>query len=166
MTIQLPHQDHGTAIAAEYNIARSPKWSQVQKQHLKLQPLCVACKLGTNSQTKPQVHHIFPFHYCIVLGRPDLELDQRNLITLCENEAGHPADNHHLLIGHLDDFKSSNLDVVVDAKTTFQGMSASDIKNDLRWKQKKTTSLKPLDKMTPQDKVDFLAKMNTWFPKK
>jgi hypothetical protein len=34
------------------------------------------------------VHHIFPFHYCIALGRPDLELDDRNLITLCEDEQG------------------------------------------------------------------------------
>ena len=30
-----------------------------------------------------QVQHIFPFHYCVALGRPDLELDERNLITLC-----------------------------------------------------------------------------------
>ena len=58
------------------------------------------------------MHHIFPFHYCIALGRPDLELDDRNLITLCEDEAGKPGQNHHLLVGHLDDFESSNLAVV------------------------------------------------------
>ncbi len=45
--------------------------------------------------------NIFPFHYCIALGRPDLELGQRNLITLCEDEAGHPADNHHYEAGVL-----------------------------------------------------------------
>jgi hypothetical protein len=28
-------------------------------------------------------------------GRPDLELDDRNLITLCENERDRPADDHH-----------------------------------------------------------------------
>jgi hypothetical protein len=165
MTTQAAHQDHGAAVAAQYGIARSPEWPRVEKQHLELQPHCVACKPGTNSQVKLQVHHIFPFHYCVALGRPDLELDQRNLITLCEDEAGHPADNHHLLIGHLDDFQSSNLDVVTDAQTTFQGMSAADIKEDPRWKQKEAMRLKPLDKMTSQDKADFQVEMNARFPK-
>jgi hypothetical protein len=165
MTTPRAHRDHGAVAAAQYGLTRSPQWSAVEKQHLKLQPLCVACKPGTNSQAKLQVHHIFPFHYCIALGRPDLELDQRNLITLCENEAGHPADNHHLLVGHLDDFQSSNLEVVADAQTTFQGMAAADIKQDPRWKQKEAHRLKSLDQMTPQDKADFLAQMNARFPK-
>jgi hypothetical protein len=106
-----------------------------------------------------QVHHIFPFHYCVLLGWPDLELDQRNLITLCETESGHVEENHHLLIGHLDDFKSSNLDVVNDAKKTFSGMTADQIKADPRWQ------LKPLDKMSQQEKDDFTAQMNKVFPK-
>ncbi len=93
-------------------------------------------------------------------------LDQRNLITLCEDEAGNPADNHHLLVGHLDDFQSSNLDVATDAKTTFYGMRAATIKVDSRWKQKEAARLKSLDQMTAQDKADFQAKMNARFPKK
>ncbi len=166
MTTPITHQDHGAAEAARFDIQRSPEWPRVEQAHLKLQPHCVACKPGTNSQAKLQVHHIFPFHYCVALGRPDLELDQRNLITLCEDEVGHPADDHHLLVGHLDDFKSSNLDVVTDAQTTFHGKRAVDIRNDPRWKQKEAARLKPLDEMTPQDKADFLAKMNARFPKK
>ncbi len=160
------HQDYGAAEAARFGIQRSAEWPAVAKEHLKDHPQCAACKPGTNSQAKVQVHHIFPFHYCVTLGRPDLELDQRNLITLCEAEAGQPADNHHLLIGHLDDFTSSNLDVVADAKTTFHGKRAADIKNDPHWKQKEAARLKPLEKMTKQDKADFLAKMNARFPKK
>jgi len=160
------HPDHGALEAARHGIERSPQWSQVARQHLKLQPHCAACKPGTNTQAKVQVHHIFPFHYCVALGRPDLELDQRNLITLCEDEAGHPADNHHLLVGHLDDFQSSNLNVVADAQTTFHGLSAAAIRQDPRWKREEAGRLKPLDQMTPQDKANFLAKMNARFPKK
>jgi len=158
--------DHGALEAARFGIQRSKDWPKVEKEHLKLQPHCVACKRGANLQAKLQVHHIFPFHYCVALGRGDLELDQRNLITLCEDEAGHPAGNHHLLVGHLDDFQSLNLSVVADAQTTFHGMSAADIKKDSRWKQEEAHRLKPLDQMTPQDEADFLALMNQRFPKK
>ena len=164
MTIFIPPLDHGAIEAARNGITRSPEWPRVEHEHLQLQPHCEACKPGTNLQAKLQVHHIFPFHYCVALGRPDLELDQRNLITLCEDEAGNPADNHHLLVGHLDDFQSSNLDVVQDAQTTFQGMSAADIRNNLVWQQKEAARLKPLDQMIPQDKADFQSEMNSWFP--
>ncbi len=160
-------QDHGAAEAARFGIKRSPEWPRVEHEHLQIQGQCVVCgKSEANGQVKLQVHHIFPFHYCIALGRPELELDQRNLITLCEDEVGHPADNHHLLVGHLDDFQSSNLAVVTDAKTTFHGMSAAAIKSDPRWKQKEAARLKPLDQMTAQDKADFQAEMNATFPKK
>jgi hypothetical protein len=165
MATHSEHIDHGAIEAARHGIARSPQWSKVEKDHLQIQPRCVACKPGTGTTAGRQVHHMFPFHYCIALGRPDLELDQRNLITLCEDEAGHPGDNHHLLVGHLDDFQSSNLDVATDAKTTFFGMSAAQIRQNPSWQQKKAVRLKPLDKMTQQDKDDFKAKMNARFPK-
>jgi len=85
--------DRGLIEAARFDIARSPKWPAVEKKHLKDYPYCEVCgAVGSN-----QVHHIFPFHYCVSLGRPDLELDQRNLITLCENQ-GARGDNHHLLL--------------------------------------------------------------------
>ena len=109
------------------------------------------------------MHHIFPFHYCIALGRPDLELDDRNLITLCEDEAGKPGQNHHLLVGHLDDFESSNLAVVEDAATTFHGMDARDIKRDLTWLRKKANRLVPLERMTGADKEAFREAMNRRF---
>ena len=43
-----------------------------------------------------QVHHVFPFHSCIALGLPDLELDLRNLITLREHEANRPTEDPHI----------------------------------------------------------------------
>lgn len=166
MSTKPAHQDHGAIEAARFGISRSPKWPEAEKEHKSVEPHCVNCKPGTNLQAGLQVHHIFPFHYCIALDRPDLELDQRNLITLCEDEADHPGENHHLLVGHLDDFQSSNLDVVADAKTTFFGMNAEHIRSDRSWLMKEAARLKPLDKMTQQDKDDFKTQMNKRFPKK
>jgi hypothetical protein len=162
----MAHIDHGAQEAARYKIARSPKWPEVEKAHLQHQPHCQCCKPGTNTTAGLQVHHIFPFHYCIALGRPDLELDDRNLITLCEDEAGKPGENHHLLVGHLDDFQSSNLDVVKDATETFAGLAAAQIKADARWIAKTKDRLKPLEKMTDDDKRAFETQMNTRFPKR
>src|SRR5579863_6845544 len=118
--------DHGEQEALRTGVRpRSPKWHGVEEAHLAKEPHCECCKPNTNEKAGVQVHHKFPFHYCIALGRPDLELDDRNLITLCEDEAGKPGQNHHLLVGHLDDFQSSNLAVVVDATKTFFGMTAT-----------------------------------------
>ncbi len=157
--------DYGAIEAARFGISRSPLWPDVEKAHRKLQPTCVACASGTNTSAGLQVHHIFPFHYCIALGRPDLELDQRNLITLCEDEPGKPGQDHHLLVGHLDDFQSSNLAVVDDAQQSFHGMTAAQIRANALWLQKEVAKLKPLDQMTQQDKDDFTNQMNKRFPK-
>ena len=157
--------DHGALEAARFGISRSPEWPKVEKAHLQKQPVCQACKPGQAPHAGLQVHHIFPFHYCIALGRPDLELDDRNLITLCEDEAGKPGENHHLLVGHLDDFQSSNLQVVKDAKQTFHGLSATQIRADARWKAEEAKRLKPLDKMTAADKATFTAEMNKTYPR-
>ena len=143
---------------------RSSKWPKVEKAHLAKYPHCACCLPGRNLTAGQQVHHKFPFHYCIALGRPDLELDDRNLITLCEHEEGRPGENHHLLVGHLDDFQSSNLAVVEDATKTFHGMTAENIKASSEWLAKKAKRLKPLDQMTAADKAHFKALMNSTFP--
>src|SRR5690349_4051301 len=89
----------GDAVARKYGITRSPLWPQVEKrvrEHAK----CVTC---ANDQ-ELQVHHIVPFHLCHLVYRGDLELDERNLLVLCEEN----AKDHHLLIGHLGNFESYN----------------------------------------------------------
>jgi hypothetical protein len=162
MTKQTKHVDHGHEEALRtIGQGRSPHWPAVEKAFRKLHPQCVACVV--KSVTHIQIHHRFPFHYCIALGRPDLELDMRNLITLCEWKS--PSPNHHLLIGHLDSFASSGLDVAEDA-ISFRGMSAAEIKKDPRWIKKVATRLKPLDQMTATDKQAFTKRMNATFPKK
>lgn len=82
---------------------RSIHWSTVEKHHLKSQPYCQAC----GSVVRLQVHHISPFHL-----HPEMELQDSNLITLCMD-----SNECHLLIGHLDNFKNSNCNVVNDSAT-------------------------------------------------
>ena len=83
-------------------VKRSPIWKNVKDKHLavKGQTTCAIC----NDTTTPQVHHIVPFHFCHLVYRGDLELDERNLMTLCEVQ----ENNHHLLIGHLGDWEIYN----------------------------------------------------------
>ncbi|HEY3993606.1 MAG TPA: HNH endonuclease [Ktedonobacteraceae bacterium] len=95
--------DHGLEIARKYgHESRSPEWPAVAHAHLAKEPACRVC--GHRGQGL-QVHHIKPFHLY-----PDLELDPNNLITLCELKGR----DHHLLIGHLDDWESYNPQVRTD----------------------------------------------------
>lgn len=83
---------------------RSRKWPDVRRQHLDKHPTCEVC----NGNTSLEVHHKEPFHV-----RPDLELDLKNLITLCSAKKN--GVDCHLVYGHLGDYRSINKDVVVDS---------------------------------------------------
>jgi hypothetical protein len=157
------HIDHGDQEARRtIGRGRSPEWPKVEKAFRKLHPQCVSCIV--KSVAHVQIHHRFPFHYCVALGRPDLELDMRNLITLCE-WPGPASPRHHELIGHLADWQSSDLDVA-EAAITFRGMSAAEIRKDPRWIKKEANRLTPLDQMSAKDKTAFKQRMNATFPKK
>jgi len=144
-------------------VERSPHWPLAEKRHLLKHPYCEACGPTMDKNIKVQVHHVIPFHYVIALGRPELELDDRNLITLCEDEKGHPADNHHLLLGHAGNFKEANLDVRKDV-ASMQGQTAQAIKESTRYKEIEAGKLKPLDQMTDADKQGLINLMNTLYP--
>jgi len=83
-------------------MARSGKWETVRKHHLEAHPVCEVC--GRNKGL--EVHHKKPFHL-----HPELELEDSNLITLCES-----GTNCHLNYGHAGDFKGLNPGVAADAK--------------------------------------------------
>lgn len=83
---------------------RSPKWSAVRKHHLLTHNYCAAC----GNQENLEVHHIKPFHL-----HPELELEESNLITLCECKDGREC---HLRIGHLGDWHKFNVNVIEDSK--------------------------------------------------
>lgn len=79
---------------------RAPQWKNVRKNFLAQNKKCSAC----GSSNDLEVHHIIPVHI-----NPHLELDTSNLIVLCSKSC-------HLLIGHLMDWKSWNIDVINDCK--------------------------------------------------
>lgn len=78
---------------------RSPHWPAVRRQHLLKEGFCRYCG-GTKNL---EVHHIRPFHLA-----PTLELDPKNLITLCECFGS----ECHLKIGHLGNWRSFNPNVM------------------------------------------------------
>jgi len=71
-----------------YEGPRSSEWVQVRSDFVRKHPRCEAC----GSISNLNVHHVVPFHQ-----RPDLELVEDNLITLCRE--------HHFRIGHDPDGK-------------------------------------------------------------
>jgi 5-methylcytosine-specific restriction protein A len=79
---------------------RSKQWPEKRKQHLSKYPLCAIC----GSSTKPEVHHIVPFHV-----DPSKELDDTNLITLCDKYC-------HFVFGHLMNWRSWNQDIIKDSQ--------------------------------------------------
>ena len=81
---------------------RSKEWPKVRNAYLKKHAECAAC--GTSK--KLEVHHKQPFHL-----HPELELEEDNLITLCDG-----ASRCHFLIGHLTFWKSYNLGAQQDAE--------------------------------------------------
>lgn len=91
-----------TAREATKTLTRSPHWRSVRDKHLKENPQCAAC----GSETSVQVHHIKPFHL-----HPELELNPKNLITLCMGSY-----ECHLRLGHGDDFRCFNPDIINDVK--------------------------------------------------
>lgn len=84
---------------------RSNQWSKVRDEHIRRQPECQVCG-GTKDLI---VHHKQPFHLF-----PELELQDDNLITLCETEKN--GVNCHLLFGHLGNFRSFNAKVDEDVR--------------------------------------------------
>lgn len=149
--------DRGAASASEHGLERSPHWPHVRAEQIRRQPVCQASGL-TAANGELEAHHVYPFHFCVLVGRPDLELDLRNLITL----ARAPVDPH-LLLGHLDDFRSSNLDVVADC-VHWHGKSDAEIKADPVWQRKHAGRMKPWAEWNEQEKVDFRARLDEIFP--
>jgi len=81
---------------------RSKGWRKVRKTFIKKYPVCSAC----GSRRKLEVHHIKDFSY-----NPELELDPKNLITLCRS-----GTQCHFTFGHLGNWKSINPTVKEDSK--------------------------------------------------
>ncbi|MCR4311327.1 MAG: HNH endonuclease [Candidatus Taylorbacteria bacterium] len=81
-------------------IPRSSQWPKVRAEFLKTHPKCAVC--GTTKDLA--VHHKKPYFLY-----PELELDSRNLITLCDGLS------HHLIFGHLGSYLSYNKNIDEDS---------------------------------------------------
>jgi 5-methylcytosine-specific restriction endonuclease McrA len=120
---RIKRRDHGGHIARHHGHERSSQWQRVRKEHLLREPACAACG---HKGRGIQVHHIKPFHL-----HPQLELDPRNLITLCEGRGR----DHHLLLGHLNTWESYNEHIRDDARR-FYRKTAAQIRADSNWQKK------------------------------
>jgi 5-methylcytosine-specific restriction protein A len=98
----------GDFLAGRPLAARAGGWSRERGLWLRDHGLCAVCGFDENLN----VHHIIPYHV-----RKDLELDRGNFITLGERC---PTGNHHLLYGHLGDWKSWNANVVAMAAEMYK----------------------------------------------
>ena len=116
-------RDHGMRVARQHGQERSSQWSRVRKEHLRREPACVVC--GYKGKRR-HVHHIKPFHL-----HPHLELDPHNLMTLCDARGR----DHHLLLGHLNEWASYNEHIREDVKR-FHRKTAAQIREDPRWQRK------------------------------
>lgn len=148
------HQAADAVIRQKYQLDRSPAWPQVEKAFRTAHPQCAAC-----SETgQLNAHHKFPFHYVVQCGRPDLELDPRNLVTLCVRQDR----EHHILLGHLDDYESYNPDVA-DFVYLYHDETNQQIRADAAWQQAHLAKPKRLEQMTPDDKVAFKKMLDQKF---
>jgi hypothetical protein len=137
-----------------FRLKRSPHWPKARKAFLALHPKCYAC----GSTGSPNVHHMYPFHFVVLCGRPDLELDPRNYITLCtlkDNE-------HHVLLGHLDDYESYNPDVKTFVKT-YHGKDSAFIRQDAKFLNAKAHKPIHLELMSKAVKSAFKTMLDKKF---
>ena len=135
---------------------RSSEWPRVEREHKLKQPRCLVC--GCDVQLN--VHHKYPFEFVVAVGRPDLELDERNLFSLCTEQ----AEQHHVLIGHLDDYKSYNphLEQLI---ALCRGLTSAQIRAFKDWADAKTLRPKELKDWTDADKAALKAELDKYMPR-
>jgi len=135
-------------------------WPRVERAHLAVEPACAACGPLWQPGTPVQVHHIFPVHFCRALGRPDLELDPRNLLTLCSSA---PGQDHHLLLGYLGDFLCANPSSRADA-ARFRGLTAEALQALPAWRAAVAGRVAPLTALTRAQRSQLRAQMDEVLP--
>jgi hypothetical protein len=157
--------DFGASVAAQHGVARSVHWPEVEEAFKKANPFCICCTPSFNVQVAYgiQVHHIHPFHQVIGVGRPDLELDPRNLCSLCETEKDLPAFDHHVVCGHLGSFQRNN-EYVWEDSSVFKGMSRNDIEANPVWQARLAAADKPFSEWAVEQKIAYRAKLDVVLP--
>ncbi len=88
-----------------------------------------------------------------------MELDPRNLITLCV----HHDSEHHVLLGHLDDYESYNPHVLEFVKN-YSGLTSQQIRADPKWQEAAAGKPKHLDQMSEAEQSAFKEILDATFP--
>jgi hypothetical protein len=136
----------------DLGITRDPKWHKLRAEVIKERG--GKCELS-GCLSSLEVHHVIPFHFGILLKRPWIELDKRNLFILSTA----PTD-YHLLLGHLDFFQSYNADVRECGRfagTAFEEAAA--------WQEIVAHRAKPWHQMTDADKDALAALIDRLYPR-
>ena len=94
--------DHEEGLGFSGN-KRSAAWKGLRNKIVNEVGMCEVCGKDTNLV----LHHKIPFHV-----NPSLELEESNLIVLCENDNL----NCHLIFGHLGNWNKYNSDIDHDVK--------------------------------------------------
>ena len=144
-------------------VPRSPQWPAFARAQLAAHPECAACGPLWKPSTMVQVHHIYPVHFLRALGRNDLELDSCNTIVLCTNLAAFPGQDHHLLLGHLDDFEAANPATRADVER-YRGQTAVQIRFSASWRSSVLRRLPTLEEMSFAQKHALRALMDKVMP--
>ena len=144
-------------------VPRSPQWPAFAKAQLAAHPECAACGPLWKPSTMVQVHHIYPVHFLRALGRNDLELDSRNVVVLCTNLTAFPGPDHHLLLGHLDDFEAANPATRADVER-YRGQTAAQIRASATWRSSVLRRLPTLEQMSFAQKHALRALMDKVMP--
>lgn len=91
----------------QFGADRSPGWRALRERHVAEHPECFLC----GSRDDLEVHHIVPFHV-----EPSLELEPKNLVTLCHE--------HHLRVGHNGNWRRVNKQVIYDCLVAAETIAA------------------------------------------
>jgi len=157
--------DNGAQVAEEHGAGpRSSHWDSVKKAFLKKHGnFCDACKAEDKGKFGLQVHHIHAYHIGVLLGRPDTELDERNFSVLCETDHNTVAPNHHLIIGHQNNFKRNNENLLEDIKK-YKGIDGHAILTEATFVNNMKNASKEFPQWTPQEKTAYRKKLDEVMP--
>lgn len=157
--------DNGQAVGIDHGAGpRSPHWETVKKEWFKEHGLnCDACDPSFYGKVGVQCHHRHAYHVCKLLGRPDGEVDKRNFRNLCETEKGKPAPNHHLVLGHEDDFQVNNEDLDSDI-AKYKGQDGKAILQESIFAEKVKNRPKPFPQWTKEEKLAYRRMLDETMP--
>jgi len=103
------------------------------------------------------VHHIYPFHICRALDRPDLEYDHRNLVTLCKD--------HHWVLGHFTEWDCYN-PYVKHLALRFFARPIKDVLNDPEWYRFRDERRLDIRFLSPEKIEELRTRLQEKFPPK